>query len=108
GLHDLALGLAQLVLAEVDVERADHGDRDHGNPGQHLLRTSERLEVDPGHLAVEPERLLARPDRGGVVLAGPAANVHDGSLSGPAVILPPMAAGQVIDQEREAREAFAG
>ena len=31
-----------------------------------------RLEVDADHLAVEPEHLLARADRVGVVLAGPA------------------------------------
>ena len=65
GLGELAVRLAQLVLAELELQRADDGDRDHGRPGQHLLRAREGLEVDPGHLAVEPERLLPRADRVG-------------------------------------------
>ena len=103
GLDELAVRLAQLVLAELELERADHRDRDHGRAGQHLLRAREGLEVDPGHLAVEPERLLPRPDRVGVVLPGPLPHVHGSELK-----LLVVETEQVIDQERDEREAFAG
>ena len=71
GLDHRAVRLAQLVLAELELERPDDRDRDHGRAGQHLLRLRERLEVDPRHFAVEPERLLPRADRVGIVLPGP-------------------------------------
>ena len=66
-LDDLAV-LRQLVLAERDGElRHRHGD--HGDSGHRLRRARERLEIEAGHGAVEPERLLAGADRRGVVLA---------------------------------------
>ena len=76
GLDHGAVRLPQLVLAELELDRPDDRHRDHGDAGQHLLRLRERLEVDPGHLAVQPERLLPGPDRGGVVLARPLARLH--------------------------------
>ena len=52
GLDHLAAGLLQLVLAELELDRADDRDRGHGDAGQHLLRARERLEVEPRHIAV--------------------------------------------------------
>src|SRR6185503_16130488 len=103
-LDDLAVGLPQLVAAELELERADHGDRDHGRAGQHLLGPRERLEVDRGHLAVELGQLLAGLDRLVVVLPRPPAHLHLSNLKLHVVTT----TENVIDQEREEREAFAG
>ena len=40
-LDELPIGLRQLVVAERDRERPDHGSRDHRHPGQRLLRAGQ-------------------------------------------------------------------
>src|SRR5207248_9720251 len=46
GLADASERLFELVLAELDLERADHRHGNHSGAGQHLLRVHERREVD--------------------------------------------------------------
>ncbi len=72
--------LLELVVAEVDVQRADDRHRDDRGSGQHLVRVLEGCEVDRRDLAVQPQRLLAGADRVRVVLARPPLHVHRGSL----------------------------
>ena len=79
-LDHLAVRLGQLVLAELHDHGSDDRDGDDRDARQSLLRPYPGREVVRGDLAVETERLLARADRGRVVLAGPALNGHAGSL----------------------------
>ena len=74
--------LLELVLAELDLERAHHRHRDHGRAGQHLLRIYERRKVDSRHPVAQPKRLLASLDRPRVVLAWPTPELHQTSLRG--------------------------
>ena len=78
GLRQTAERFLQLVLAELEHNRADDGDRNDGGSGQHLVRSGERRQVDRRHVPVETERLLSCADGVGIVLAGPAS--HVGSL----------------------------
>jgi hypothetical protein len=72
-LDDLAVGLDELVLPELDRDRHD-GDRDHGDSRQRLLRARPGRQVVVEDLAVDGKCLLARADRLGVVLPRPAAH----------------------------------
>ena len=67
-------------------------------PVSDLLRAREGLEVDRGHLAVEPERLLPRPDRARDRSSAATSHVHGGELKRQLV-----ETEQVIDQSRGAR-----
>ena len=77
------VGLGELVLAERDPQRPDHRHRRDRDAGERLLRAGERRQVVRRHLAVEPERLLARADRVRVVPAGPLPRLHNAELKAP-------------------------
>jgi hypothetical protein len=51
-LDDAALGLLQLVLAELDVDRSDDGDGDEGGAGQRLRGLGKGLEIVVEDVAV--------------------------------------------------------
>jgi hypothetical protein len=70
---EAALGLLQLVLAELELDGADDRDGDDRDSGDRLGCLGERRQVVVGDNAVEAEQLLAGADRLGVVLARPAA-----------------------------------
>ena len=70
--------LLELVLPELDGERADDGDRDHGGAGVRLLRPRPGLVVvreglDADELA---DRVPPGADRLGIVPSRPPAELH--------------------------------
>ena len=76
GLDEAPERLLELVLAELELERPDHGDRDHGDPGERLLRIGKRGQVVREDLTVLGQRaqlVLPCLDRLGIVLSRPAA-----------------------------------
>ena len=71
--------LLELVVAQLEHQRPDDGDRNHRRAREHLVCGRERREVDRRHVAVQSQCLLPRPDRLRIVLAGPPR--HDAELS---------------------------
>ncbi len=73
--------LLELVLAELDGKRADHRHRYQRRARQRLLRGCPRLQVVREGLGADigANSVLPNPDRVGIVLTGPAAQVHGGS-----------------------------
>jgi hypothetical protein len=69
-------GLFELVLTELDLQRAHDGHRDDSRAGQHLLSVDERREVDSRHAVAESKRLLPGLDRPGVILPRPTPQLH--------------------------------
>ena len=69
-------GLFELVLTELDLQRANDGHRDDCGAGQHLLGVDERRQVDSRHAVAQSKRLLPRLDRPGVILARPTPQLH--------------------------------
>src|SRR5262249_59141715 len=89
-----------VVLAELQLQRADDRDGDDGGTREHLLCIDERRQVDRGDAVAQPERLLARPDALRVVLPRPLLHrFHN---------LPEVATTQLIEMPAEGREAFTG
>src|SRR5215213_2131517 len=79
-LDDVSRRLDELVRTELDVERADHRDGHDGDARERLGGARPGLEVVPEDAAAvpdeRPQRVLARADRVGVVLAWPAPELH--------------------------------
>ena len=71
GLRSVPVGLLELVGAELDDERTDDRDRDHGGAGVRLLRAAPGFVVESEGLVADDvaDRFAPRRDRLRVVLA---------------------------------------
>ena len=66
GFVQRSLRLLELVGSELDHERADDGDRDHGGAGMRLLGTAPRLVVERERLVADDPADRIAPCRDGV------------------------------------------